>query len=619
MATRRPGHRVAHVPQVPTLPSSSSTPSSSTSPRSSSPEVSRSKSLNEPTTTERDAPSGSGSVGSGGHDAGGDGSGGDGSGGDGSGGDGSGGDGSGGDRSGGVRRTDWSVRDVLGPTLGTSMGMSIGKGKERERGWKSGSEREVGSAMISLRQDVVERLADDDEVENGDQGVQGGGGTNGRAGGGASVEASGVPGPSYRQSSRTPSTRRPKPKSKDSQDDNQQLSRQPPNNAAISRQASRPGTTASASGSKIKRARAKSIHFPQESIDTDRNFYLPHYSIDRQYSLKPGDKDTTDNDNENKMRGDRAREINLELGLGGDFDVSFGEAMRRGVGGKEMPLPREALRVLSEAKENLEARAIGKAGRKGSLGMGLFKESRAAAAAAVGLGSTGLGEKVRKKRDQVVVEKDEDEDEEVEESEDGGRDEGGTVQAQSPHGRSRSTTTKGTKTEQSSPPTPSRGPLSIHTTTSVLRPRSRGSRDLLTDDPIQTHPTHETSAGIKIVSSPLLRDRTLASSRQGTIGPSPLDHDSSWTTTSEETSSMTGSEEYDRDRFGSDGKQSSYRSEEPTDVESEEEDRMTVPLQPFNHAVGGHSSIYKFTRRAVCKVGQTIVTRLDDRGLMPRC
>jgi hypothetical protein len=37
-------------------------------------------------------------------------------------------------------------------------------------------------------------------------------------------------------------------------------------------------------------------------------------------------------------------------------------------------------------------------------------------------------------------------------------------------------------------------------------------------------------------------------------------------------------------------------------AEEVEEDRMTVPLQPFNHAVGGHSSIYKFTRRAVCKV-----------------
>lgn len=32
-------------------------------------------------------------------------------------------------------------------------------------------------------------------------------------------------------------------------------------------------------------------------------------------------------------------------------------------------------------------------------------------------------------------------------------------------------------------------------------------------------------------------------------------------------------------------------------------DRMTVPLQPFKNKVGGHSEIYKFTRRAVCKVG----------------
>jgi hypothetical protein len=30
--------------------------------------------------------------------------------------------------------------------------------------------------------------------------------------------------------------------------------------------------------------------------------------------------------------------------------------------------------------------------------------------------------------------------------------------------------------------------------------------------------------------------------------------------------------------------------------------RMTVPLQPFKNKVGGHSEIYKFTRRAVCKV-----------------
>ena len=28
-----------------------------------------------------------------------------------------------------------------------------------------------------------------------------------------------------------------------------------------------------------------------------------------------------------------------------------------------------------------------------------------------------------------------------------------------------------------------------------------------------------------------------------------------------------------------------------------------IPLRPFRNQVGGHSAIYKFTRRAVCKVG----------------
>lgn len=36
--------------------------------------------------------------------------------------------------------------------------------------------------------------------------------------------------------------------------------------------------------------------------------------------------------------------------------------------------------------------------------------------------------------------------------------------------------------------------------------------------------------------------------------------------------------------------------------EDDQEDVMTVPLQPFRNKVGGHSEIYKFTRRAVCKV-----------------
>jgi hypothetical protein len=73
------------------------------------------------------------------------------------------------------------------------------------------------------------------------------------------------------------------------------------------------------------------------------------------------------------------------------------------------------------------------------------------------------------------------------------------------------------------------------------------------------------------------------------------DEDSGWTS--------SGSSEEDESEISS-GLEGEEGYLEATDVESghEEEERMTVPLQPFNHAVGGHSSIYKFTRRAVCKV-----------------
>lgn len=48
---------------------------------------------------------------------------------------------------------------------------------------------------------------------------------------------------------------------------------------------------------------------------------------------------------------------------------------------------------------------------------------------------------------------------------------------------------------------------------------------------------------------------------------------------------------------------SDEEEDEEVDEEPQEEgDSMTLPLEPFDHAVGGHSAIYKFTRRAVCKV-----------------
>jgi hypothetical protein len=54
------------------------------------------------------------------------------------------------------------------------------------------------------------------------------------------------------------------------------------------------------------------------------------------------------------------------------------------------------------------------------------------------------------------------------------------------------------------------------------------------------------------------------------------------------------------------GDESQDEATDVDDVQEEEGEHMTVPLQPFNHAVGGHSSIYKFTRRAVCKVSSDL-------------
>jgi hypothetical protein len=48
------------------------------------------------------------------------------------------------------------------------------------------------------------------------------------------------------------------------------------------------------------------------------------------------------------------------------------------------------------------------------------------------------------------------------------------------------------------------------------------------------------------------------------------------------------------------GRQS--RTQAASEVIQEASQRMTIPLEPFHHKVGGHSEIYKFSRRAVCKV-----------------
>ena len=287
----------------------------------------------------------------------------------------------------------------------------------------------------------------------------------------------------------------------------------------------KPSTTQTITPPRARRHRAKSVHIPSQPSGVDRSFYLPHYSTDQQYSLKQGD-------------------LNLELGLGDDFDVSFGEAIRRGVEGEEMPLSREALRVLSEAKDNLDLRMMGKQGRKGSIGMGLFRESRAAAVAAIAKGM---------RRDEVV--------------------------------------------EEVSPltaiPPPAVPKISRGT------PSSR-SRDALEEDGMEA----AIITGIRVSSSRSSTDRLSPRPSRHNFREelvSPVEDESGWTTTS--SGEFSASIEDQR-------AQQDLRDElDETEVDTDEDERMTVPLQPFDHAVGGHSSIYKFTRRAVCKVSHCVFCR----------
>jgi inositol-hexakisphosphate kinase len=95
-----------------------------------------------------------------------------------------------------------------------------------------------------------------------------------------------------------------------------------------------------------------------------------------------------------------------------------------------------------------------------------------------------------------------------------------------------------------------------------------------------------------------------------TIAGFPFDEedDSSWASISSESSSSTSSTGSQSDtesdaEQGAEGIQEGVAGNALATSTEDEEEPITVPLQPFNHAVGGHSSIYKFTRRAVCKVG----------------
>ncbi|WVR05509.1 hypothetical protein IAU60_002527 [Kwoniella sp. DSM 27419] len=399
---------------------------------------------------------------------------------------------------------------------------SKGKEKEPDKDKEQDARRrirEVGSATISLRAGVVQRLVDDDE-EDGSQGHH-------RRG--------------------TLLGTRP----------------QPPLRFSSS-------NIKSTTIKSVRKTRSNSLHFPAPGPTVDRSFYLPHFSTDAQYSLKPRTESG----------------LPLELGLGGDFDVSFGEAMRRGTGSEEMPLPREALRVLSEAKENLGLASGAKQGRKGSMGMGLFKESRVAA-------ELKKGKDREDRRESAIVEADPD---------DGQNGPAPiTLINKDPRSRSRTVTNPSRPALVTSAHTGSALSLrsqhlpsseevspssSVPSTPVPIRGLSRRRQELIdqaTDD------EGNVPVGLAI-SSPLFRsspDRVISPPRVEDDDDEVEEEDSGWTTTSTESLS-----EEDDNRWSDGGRE---------DEASGQDEAFTVPLQPFNHAVGGHSSIYKFTRRAVCK------------------
>ena len=404
--------------------------------------------------------------------------------------------------------------------------------------------REIGSATISLRPRAVSSLSDEEDEEQ------------------ITSKSRSNPKPSIPLSSSDHA---------ESSSSHLRRGKSPPFGTSPSRSLRRNGGEF--------RPRAKSLISqanPLSPNEIKSNFYLSHYSTDTQYSLERVEDEPVPL----SVKGDGKHKRVIELGLGDELDLSFGEALRRGVEGEEISLPKEALRVLNEAKENLEIRGVVKQGRKGSIGMGLFKESRVV--------SLGDKKKVKKDKEEVVMEEKEEEE----------------VRSSGWKTRSRSTTS-GTVVPTSPRPGQYSERRINEDTPSMTSPMPiRSLRKTTTTS--QEFEQGEMSAGMRLVSSPPLRQGLSSNTRSDSGEGDPLPEDeSAWTTSSGTSSSSSEQSDSQEEAQGDDVEL------EDTEVdESDEEDRMTVPLQPFNHAVGGHSSIYKFTRRAVCKVGDSRFSKL---------
>lgn len=296
-----------------------------------------------------------------------------------------------------------------------------------------------------------------------------------------------------------------------------------------------PSTSRSPARPRPFRARANSLRLPDQhsgpSASVSSKFYLPHYSTDSKFSLARS----------------KSKEPSFDVRLGGrQFDDSLGDAIRRGANGeKEVALPKSALRVLSEAKEDMDHCAQGKQTRKGSIGMGLFKETR----------------KPQERRSTHERDREAHIDE---------RDE-----AKAPldwsHLKDPMWAGQGEVVAESPPMTPSE-----------LVPLDRRLEDIQSERSI-TSPRRSLS---------IKRDDHLLSSFDD-------DEDEEWTTSSSS----------DLDSI-----LSNWGSETDSD-----DDHIAVPLQPYGHKVGGHSSIYQFTRAAICKplVGRENIIYEDIERLAP--
>ncbi|GMK54116.1 hypothetical protein CspeluHIS016_0107020 [Cutaneotrichosporon spelunceum] len=294
----------------------------------------------------------------------------------------------------------------------------------------------------------------------------------------------------------------------------------------------------------VFRPRAASMALPDPashapSVASPSNqFFLPHYSTDSKFSLQHG--------HGRAATGHSSSSFGVRLGTrtdDGEFEnTGLNDVIRRGAAnGGEVALPKLALRALSEAKEDMDTCATFKQTRKGSIGMGLFKESRSqqkepererSSRAPLSKQSLSLENVASAPPLEEVVEEEE---------------------------------------ALASPPPrmPSAG--------------NRSLRESESDDKV---------AAVVSASVPSPRQSIDKS------GAYFFEDDSGWTSTS---SSGSGD-------FGS-----------ASETDTDDEEPLAVPLEPYGHKVGGHSSIYQFTSAAICKplVGRENVFYEDMERLAP--